>query len=303
MDTSEKGQHKLLYEGLNQHGFLFQERCAQILEQEWKTTGWRLEAKEYPVSSSVKNTRIDIVLKDATLVNRDSPTIYAIVECKRVNPSYTRAWLFGKPSSPTQQVSHVMHMFEDTHVDPFTGLAEPTISYSQKKVALDVVAPLISNWWLEISSENNKTKATPQPVEDALTQVCVGLSGLALEQEVQHGKHLGDEQRNHLRAYFLPIIITNAPLYYTEYKLADVDLASGTIPEDKVLFGTPSPEPLPRVMVGYGVSRNITPENFYEGVLGTSPKELQEYHTRTVFIVSSATLVNFFAKLHPEKLK
>ena len=57
MDTSEKGQHKLLYEGLNQHGFLFQERCAQILEQEWKTTGWRLEAKEYPVSSSERFSR------------------------------------------------------------------------------------------------------------------------------------------------------------------------------------------------------------------------------------------------------
>ena len=299
MDNSERDLQKILYDGLNQHGFLFQERCAQILEH--ASTGWRLEAKEYPVSIASKDTRIDIVLRDAKMLASDSASVYAIVECKRVNTSYTRAWLFGKQS--TLQIPLVVRLSGPVTANNPVPLG--TLRYSQTEKVLDLGASLMSNWWLEIGRDNNKFKSSPQPIEEALTQVCIGLSGLAREQEVQQYKRIRTGQWKPMDTYFLPIVVTNAPLYCSDYKLRDVDLTSGTIPEDKVSFGPGTPQPVPWILVNYGASRSIIHENFYESVMDNTPKDLKEYHTRSIYVVSSANaahdakgLEDFFSKLH-----
>jgi len=80
MEESEQDIQSLLYEGLNQPGFLFQDLCVHIIENQWRDIGWRIEAKEYPVSSSARDTRIDIILRDYRVNSVISPDIYAIVE-------------------------------------------------------------------------------------------------------------------------------------------------------------------------------------------------------------------------------
>ncbi|MCJ7769516.1 MAG: hypothetical protein MUO92_03450 [Dehalococcoidales bacterium] len=152
MDQSKDNIQSILYEGLNHPDFLFQDLCVDILEKNWRDIGWRIEAKEYPVSTLTKDTRIDIILRDRMVSSTTSPERYTVVECKRINTSYTRAWLFGRPSEPTQRTAIVTHIYEDANIDKISSLATPIVCCSQQKIDLDVASPLIDNWWLEVVS-------------------------------------------------------------------------------------------------------------------------------------------------------
>ncbi|MFC1846458.1 hypothetical protein ACFLYS_00155 [Chloroflexota bacterium] len=88
-NPTNKDLPKILYDGLMEHGFLFQERCAEVLEQHQNQTEWLLLTGEYPVSAKIKDTRIDIILKDVRKYQKPR-NIYAIIECKRVNPQSTQ---------------------------------------------------------------------------------------------------------------------------------------------------------------------------------------------------------------------
>ncbi len=289
--SADENLEQILYEGLNEHGFLFQEKCAEVLQHNADRTKWVVLTKEYPVSTNVKDTRIDIVLRDTSVDRRQ---IYAIVECKRVNP--TRGfWLFGNPLGAYSQpllISLREEEFSSTgrHV-------EKHVKYAQLKLPFDDIATyLIDNWWLEISKKGKqKYDASPKPIEDAFTQVCIGVSGIAQEQENQWRKN-----PETFSALFIPVVITTAPLYVATYDLKDVDLVSGSIHRDKVYFGPrgQEAEKMEWLLVDYGASRSISPEGLGKEVEGISPVELEEYHKRSIFVINSEYIVKFFARLH-----
>jgi hypothetical protein len=292
MDKPDQNLEQMLFDGLNEHGFLFQEKCAEILKNNQGLTDWLLLTQEYPVSTRVKDARIDIVLKDVKSYAFPRE-IYAIVECKRANLSYTYAWLFGNPLLTNFDQPLAINLREEEtnksgrHVGKHIRYAQIKLHYPQ------VNTYLIDNWWLEIGI--GKKKASPQPIEDAFTQVCIGVSGIAQEQEMQYRKEPGP-----LSAIFIPILITNVPLYVATYNLDDVDLTSGAINSKNIFFGPAGqkPEEIGWLLVDYGVSRSVTPDGLYEYATGTSPVDLEEYHKRSIFVVNSKNIVNFFSRLH-----
>jgi hypothetical protein len=152
-----------LYSGLNEHGFLFQEKIIEELRRNQERIGWSVLSSEYPVSTGNKDSRIDIILKD---IQNTTTEIYSIVECKR---AYIKniSWLFGKP---------LMLVFNQPLLMKLEGLFRSGSGHMRKKfhqVKLtygNLSTPLIDNWWLEINNGKGNTK----PLEDALTQVCIG---------------------------------------------------------------------------------------------------------------------------------
>jgi hypothetical protein len=86
----------LLFNALNEQGYLFQEACKYALEKKEQSTGWEVKAYEYPVSLTGEDTKVDIVLRAK---RQSPPELYALVECKRADPSYIY-WLFGAPGLP-----------------------------------------------------------------------------------------------------------------------------------------------------------------------------------------------------------
>lgn len=293
-NNSDQNLERILFDGLNEHGFLFQEKCAEVLQHNTHKTKWRVHTTEYPVSIKDRDSRVDIILRDES---GNSHQIYAIVECKRVDP--TRGyWLFGNPLGTYSQPLLINVCEKET--SPSGRHIGKHIRYAQLKLHFDDIATyLIDNWWLEIVKKGGKQSydATPKPIEDAFTQVCIGVSGIAQEQETQWRKN-----PEKFSALFIPVVITTAPLYVATYDLKDVDLASGRIERDKVYFGPrgQEAEKMEWILVDYGASRRISPELLYEHapILGISPVHLEELHKRSIFVVNSEHIVKFFARLH-----
>ena len=219
LDLSE-----LLFNAVNEQGYLFQEACAQALNGNEKTTGWEVKALEYPVSLQGQDTRIDIVLREKAST---SPELYGLVECKRADPSYI-CWLFAAPGLPSGDALCSTLGFEcrETRSDqPYqvrrllTQLHFKVVTYDAKR-------------WLEAKRGSDKRASTPQNIENAFGQVLKGVGGFALEQLDQRSK-----SRALFKTFFVPIVITTASLYVANYRPEDVDLGTGTIIKDKVSFG------------------------------------------------------------------
>jgi hypothetical protein len=282
-NNQEQDLGQILFDGLNEHGFIFQEKCAEELRKNRSATGWRVIATEYPVETVMKNTRIDIVLINTR--TSSNYRMFAVVECKRVNPD-RGYWLFGNPSSHSNSQALIMgiqagHSTEEKY----------SIKYSQENRDLDIHSDLVDNWWLQIAKgSKQKSDCTPQPIEDAFLQACAGVSGIATEEYDNLKK-----DRKDCSVLFIPVIITTAPLYYAEYDLKDVDLASGYIDRDKVFFGPRNEKPaeLKWLQVNYPVSSN--------GDFKTSLfSGLRENYQRSIFVVNSKPnhIVEFFSRLH-----
>ncbi len=296
-NNPDENLEQILFDGLIEHGFIFQEKCAEVLQHNAHRTEWRVHTTEYPVSIKDRDSRVDIILRDES---GGSHQIYAVVECKRVDP--TRGyWLFGNPLGTYSQPLLIRLRAEQTQP---VDILMPCAHYDQLKLPFDDVATyLIDNWWLEIGKRGNKRYASPNPIEDAFIQACIGVSGVAQELELQLEKELGKESEEEPQKFsmlFIPVVITTAPLYVATYDLKDVDLASGRINRDKIDFGPrgQKPEKVEWLLVDYGASRSISPERLDEYVEGISPVELEEYHKRSIFVVNSEHIVKFFAKLH-----
>ena len=73
---------ELLFNALNEQGYLFQEICWETLKSKGDVTGWTAKTYNYPVATEDKETKIDIILHSVQAV----PELYAVVECKRANP-------------------------------------------------------------------------------------------------------------------------------------------------------------------------------------------------------------------------
>lgn len=102
------------------------------------------------------------------------------------------------------------------------------------------------------------------------------------------------------KTFFVPIVITTASLYVANYRPEDVDLGTGTITKDKVSFGPQGqpPEEVGWVLVDYGAGENVAPKPIPENYHAVDPAELQKYKVRSIFVVNSKSILDFFSKLH-----
>jgi hypothetical protein len=83
----------LLFNALNEQGYICREVCEQALKKKEGTTVWEVKATEYPVSLQGQDTRVDIVLRSKTST---SPELCALVDFKRTDPDYIYL-IFGAP--------------------------------------------------------------------------------------------------------------------------------------------------------------------------------------------------------------
>lgn len=276
----------LLLNALNEQGYLFQEACEQTLKNNEQTTGWQVKACDYPVSLQGQDTKVDIVLRSKI---PNSPELYALLECKRADPFYIY-WLFGAPGLP------------------FGGALCSTLGLECVKIRSDrpyqaarlvtrlhfKVATYGAQNWLEVKKTSGRRTSTPDNIEKAFGQVLRGVGGFAKEQLDQRQK-----SRDVFKTFFVPVVVTTASLYVAYYEARDVDLSTGRISKDSILFG-PQGQPAEEVewvLVDYGVGENVAPKPIPESYHGVDPAELQKHKIRSIFVVNSQSLVSFFSKL------
>lgn len=277
---------ELLFNALNEQGYLFREACEHTLKSNENATGWEVRASEYPVSLVGQDTRVDIVLRSKT---SSSPELYALVECKRANPSYIY-WLFGAPGLPFGEAlcSTLGLECRETRSDRLYKTNRLLTRLHFKVLTHGVES------WLEVKRGSARRTSTPQNIENAFGQVLQGVGGFAHEQFDQRHK-----SRDLFKTFFIPVVVTTASLYVAYYETKDIDLATGKVSKDKVLFGTkgqPAEED-PWVLVDYGVGENVAPEPIPEDYHGVDPAELQKHKIRSIFVVNSKSLVDFFSRL------
>lgn len=277
----------LLFNAINEQGYLFQEACKYALERSEDSIGWEVKAYEYPVSLKGQDTRIDLVLRSKTST---SPEIYALVECKRVDPSYVH-WLFGAPGLPFGNA-----LCSALGVECSQSSVHRPNRYDCKVTRLHFeINTHGAESWLEVKTNTSKRTSTPQNIENSFIQVLKGIGGFANEQTNQRSKG------NALcKTFFIPIVITTAKLYVAYYELGNINLYNGKIDKDDILFGSSQGQPAeedPWVLIDYYSGGNITPESIPLDHKGVDPAELQKYKIRSIFIVNSSHLVEFFSKL------
>jgi len=275
---------ELLFNSLNEQGFLFQEACAHCLKK--TDTGWEVKAFEYPVSLQGDDTRVDIVLFDRISPH---PELWALIECKRADPEYVY-WLFGSPGLPFGDALCSALGFECPH---FRSDQPFHVRLLVSPLHFGIITYGVENW-VEVKKRSGKRASTPQSIENAFTQVLKGVGGFAQEHLDQRRK----AQKN-FRAFFIPIIVTTATLYVAHYKPEDVDLETGTIDREKVGLGPQGqpPEEVEWVLVDYGAGESVAPRSIPENYVGVDPAELQKYKTRSIFVVNSKSIPSFFSKL------
>jgi hypothetical protein len=277
---------ELLLNALNEQGYLFQEACEHILRKNDEATEWEVKAYEYPVSLQGQDTQVDIVLRSKS---SSSPELYALVECKRADPSYNY-WLFGAPGLPFGGALCSTLGFECSKFGQnYPYRASRLVTRLQFEVNTNGAES-----WLEVKKRSSGRGSNPQNIENAFMQVLKGVGGLAQEQVSQRNK-----TRELFKTFFIPIVVTTAQLYVAYYEIENIDLSTGKLSKDKVLFG-PQDQPAEEVswvLVDYGVGENVAANPIPDDYHGVDPIELQKHKIRSIFVVNSKSLVSFFSKL------
>jgi hypothetical protein len=278
---------ELLLNALNEQGYLFRESCEHALKNSEKDTGWEVKTSEYPVTLEGQDTRVDIVLRSKI---SSSPELYALIECKRADPTYIY-WVFGSPGLPRGDAlcSALGVECREYRSDqqPYQ-VNRPLLQLHFEVVTYDAIN------WLEARRGSRGRSSTPQNIENAFGQVLRGVGGFAQEQIDQHRK-----SHALFKIFFIPVVVTTASLYVANYELSNIDLCTGKISQDKVLFGPQGqpPEEKRWVLVHYGSGENVAPKSIPDNYHGVDPAELQKHKIRSIFVVNSQSLVSFFSKL------
>ncbi|MBQ10986.1 MAG: hypothetical protein CMJ45_05495 [Planctomyces sp.] len=275
---------ELLFNGLNEQGYLFQEACAQALLKNSRRTGWELPVWDYSVAlPGGPNRRIDIVLSRP---QQNGLEAFAIIECKRANPDYA-FWMFAAPDRGMPEEFHGVIL---PRVGTSYLAAMPFKSYFEMGAAIPIS-------WMEVRRDrrSNQRSSVPQTIEDAVAQVLLGTTGLAIEQFNQRTK----AGMNSNQVMFFPVIVTTARLFVANYNTDDIDLESGTITREKVAFGDGSlPEEERWVLINYPEGESTALAGIPDTLHSTNPADLDRYKIRSVYVVNANHLLAFFQRLN-----
>ena len=274
---------ELLFNGLNEQGYLFQEACAQALLKNATGTGWELPVWDYSVTlPDGQNTRVDIVLSRP---EQNGLEAFAIIECKRANPDYA-FWMFGAPDSGMPEEFHGV-------VLPPSGPSNLPAQPYKSHLDMGAAVPIS---WMEVRRNRRSTQrsSVPQTIENAAIQVLLGTTAVATEQVKQRSK----SGSYHNRVIFFPVVATTARLFVANYNTDDIDLGSGTIARESVAFGDGSlPDEERWVLINYPASESLALAGIPETLHSTNPADLDQYKIRSVYVVNANHLVSFFRRL------
>src|SRR5262249_36241830 len=150
---------------------------------------WIFEASEFPVNVGNHNTRIDFIL--STFL---SPC-WLLAECKRVNPEYSD-WCFWRSD-------YIRHgNTGDTYIAEIVGEA------ASGGMHVQFPSQSMYHQGLSVLSGKNQKNSTNDAIEDAASQLCLGMNGM-VEYLHKNKNMLGPDNSRIL----LPIIFTTARLW------------------------------------------------------------------------------------------
>jgi hypothetical protein len=222
---------------LNIHGSFFQRKCVDMIINfpiQTVRTNIRLVETEYPVEypprkvTDFKNkeSRLDILARIRS-ENYPNYAMDVVIECKKNNPEFTNWIFFEKYPDSGQKQS-----FVGTYVGENGGAF-----YTAKNLKLP---GYISSDGREVKqnysniNSRDKTRTTNTNIEDACYQVVLATHSLIDEQFTQFT--LPAERRNNelfILYLYIPMIVTTANLYISDYDVSNVSIDKGEIPFDK----------------------------------------------------------------------
>lgn len=266
---------------LEEQGHLFQERC--MFDITHKVSGLTFKSKEYPVSVGETQTSVDFIFRAK---NRQPRFMYFVFECKRANPKYSN-WLFSRslPPAPVNRSLLVTKLTTQSMKHDFTHPAAVTTHelYSELKYN-DFVDP----YGIEVRDkrEGDPTKST----FGACQQVLTGIAGLVTEEK----QRLEDGKVSSFESLYIPIVLTTANLFKTEFRARDVDISTGRIDADKtkttpakwIAVDLPTTGPL-QVTLPAGMAPDGGPTDEYR----------EKFKVKSVAIVRAEAIQEFFRQI------
>lgn len=257
---------------LDSHGYGFQyavQRKLDELATEWPVA-WRFEAAEMPVKVRNRETRIDFVYRGPGTRG------YLVGECKRVRAGVDWCFIRGggtpRRHDPRSLVVEAVLRAQTDQVYAVAAHVGQTAKYADIGREFSTSA--------ELGDARGPGKSS---IEDAVTQVLAGASGLA----AVVAKYKDQLAFNH-HVPVLPVVFTTARLWYSDAELSSADLASGRIRLDDAGFGE-----VPWIPLQYHQSVSLVSEVRRELALQGVADELDHLHRRTVFIVNAGGIAEF----------
>ena len=261
-----KTEIELATAAMNEHGFLLQQAVRQFLitpntPDKRFLHKWTFEAVEYPVTApDGSQTRIDILVG-----HQERKWIRLCIECKRVYAK-DRFWLFWGEDK-TFQTHGMENLFLETHTDLGGNIQ-------------DFVTRIPTyNYYLEV--KRNEVKASNlESIEQAFTQCIRGQSGLAKTVSTASNPNL-------FRS--IPVVVTTANLFVANFDEANINKQTGRIEESQVAV-----EEKPFLAVTYRASDSLKLRGASEAGRMSLTQHLRRFMVRTIFVVNSNHLLEFF---------
>jgi hypothetical protein len=275
-------------QALNEQGYLLHHRILDTIHSasrndQWGDS-WAVEAFEVPVSlPNHDQTRIDIVLKH----KKQGTPWWLVVECKRAAPEYKR-WIFfgqnqiGRGPSPNNYYIENAKLAGswNNSTEP-----EPKMMHSLDHRAAAVDCP-VYDFGVEAKlnrAENSKRVSATDTIEDALHQVTLGQTGLALKLRAAH----------ELTINLVSIVVTTADIVSAEFDCGKVSLSNGFIDSKEIKL-----QPRKWLAVNHRASDVICQFSRFSTLKQTSIGDhVRSWQVRTVFVVQAEHVLEFLAWL------
>ena len=277
--------HESAVKALEEHGHLFQQRC---LEEAKKLDRYKLESEEYPVSIGDVDTVIDFVLSADT---ESLVKFYFVFECKRANPDYV-TWLF--PKARDSKEPSFRFLATNLHARPRADFFEIFLRTAELSLFPAELRMTVGEG-LEVKDKENRGKRSKtDSIYGACQQVLTGIAGLALE--LKERKYVSKEPKPIAMQFIIPIVVTTAKLYVTEYNRTDVNLSTGKPPLSK--SDTYKVDWVSYDFPLRGAFQIAQPEEWENNLFYRLRKTRQKFKVQSVAIVNSDHLAQFLQKLN-----
>ncbi len=305
MNIAPTTEHEHTVHALNIHGTFFERWCQHIIAQ---IPGWNVKFVNYPVEFPPRN---GLLSGEATALDiwaefKTQDTILSLpIECKKHNPELAN-WIFFSHRKTEQFIrggSPFITVIENMpRQAPNTGWdvqiaksAWNAISYVCTDEARETRGSYVEYKKKRGKNLDQLTKTANNAINEACHQVALATQALINEENV-FSTALSNQQNPSLplpyqRQIFLPAIVTTAKLFCCSFNAADVNVATGEIPYDKVTI-----EELPYLLYEYPLPRALqhTPRDVASVLTGNS---WETFIRLDILVINSDAFSDVLSKL------
>src|SRR5215212_3389256 len=212
---------KTLHKQLSRSGYPFQLRVEKAVLSTEQQHGWRVVTREQGWENPETNSAgfIDLLLQHGEM-----STLRLVVECKRQRGDDPRAlqWLFLIPKEEASEKDRVRCL----SVEAWKSSSEPFNVMSAWDDVRVTPASLESQFCVLQSDEPRR-----QPILESLcSELLESIEGLA--EEESNIVRADSSSYASVRAFYIPVVITNVQLRVCQFETDSISLTDGVIPED-----------------------------------------------------------------------